>query len=82
VIPLAVGIVLLGIGFQRGSRGLQMTGLLLSGGTLVGAVGLGALLTGNWGIVNAAFAVMLIGAGVALAGVSVRRAPEQVEQAM
>ena len=66
VVPVAIGLALAAIGWRQGSRRLSLAGLLLCAVIGLGAVGLGGLLIGNWGLVNAAGALVLIGAGLAL----------------
>jgi len=67
VVPLGVGLGLLGIGLVRHLGGLRVAGGLITLVTALVAGGLGSLLTGQWSVLNLTLAVGLMAAGLALA---------------
>ncbi len=67
VAPFGVGLSLLVIGLGRHLNGLRLAGGLICLVTGIMAASLSALLSGQWSVFNAALALGLMGAGVALA---------------
>jgi hypothetical protein len=74
VVPLSLGLGLAGIGQVHGSTGLRVAGLFIGAFAVIMALGVGAIVSGQWGLINFAAALVLIIAGGALAGWGLLRA--------
>jgi hypothetical protein len=74
VVPFSLGLALASIGLLRRSTGLRVAGLLVCAFALILALGVGAIVTGQWLLINFAAALALIAAGGALASWGLLRA--------
>jgi hypothetical protein len=68
VVPGSLGLALAGIGLLRRSTGLRAAGLLVCAFAVILALFVGAIVTGQWLLINFAAALALIAMGAALAG--------------
>jgi len=68
VVPFSLGLGLAAIGWLRRSNGLRAAGLLVCALATILALFVGAIVTGQWLLINFAAALALIAAGAALAG--------------